>query len=339
MADPRVICLHCGCSPEAGEQHTTTCVVTVHEQNAALRAQVERLQAAGQVAIDYTPGKWFRANTADELEAFFLSRLPAIREAAKAHGYAVGLHGSLRRDLDLIAVPWRDGASDGNTLAHAIAFAACGLTRDGQHEWEAKPAGRVATSVPCCWTSDGVAGSGHIDLSIMATPAPSPAPVAQEAADTGAAFFSYDSEAGFKTHDTAEKARASADKQLTIYREEAQQDCEWADEVNGLCWGVILSTVVMVPMPGAQDDSCDYVLPPARAALAARSGQVAASAMVPLTDEQIVQIAEDLGIVGPRSRVGDLHARIGPFARAIEAGSAKLNGLTVGGSKAGGGEC
>jgi|GEM_PF-940329 len=127
-------------------------------------------------AINYVPGEWYEAKTREELAAFFASRIPAIREAAREQGYAIGLHGSMRRDLDLIAVPWREGASDKDVLAHAIAVAACGITRDGDHQWEVKPLGRLATSLPCCWPSwYGEAGAGHIDLSVMA-PQPAPAP-------------------------------------------------------------------------------------------------------------------------------------------------------------------
>ena len=116
----------------------------------------------------YTPGEWYQAETVEELQAFYLSRLPSIREAAQAHGYAIGLHGSTRRDLDLIAAPWRAGASDADTLAHAIAQAACGIDRAGAYDWEQKPAGRVATSIPICWPAwHGQPGAGHIDLSVM----------------------------------------------------------------------------------------------------------------------------------------------------------------------------
>lgn len=121
-------------------------------------------------AINYTPGQWHKVNTPEELEAFFLSRLPAIRDAARECGYAIGLHGSLRRDFDLIAAPWRDAPADKDVLAHAIANAACGITRDGDYDWSTKPLGRMATSIPCCWPSwHGVTGLGHIDLSV--TPA------------------------------------------------------------------------------------------------------------------------------------------------------------------------
>lgn len=132
--------------------------------------------------VEYTPGDWFKAKDRDQLQAFFSSRLPAIREAAQACGYAIGVHGSMRRDMDLIAAPWRDGASDKDALAHAIANAACGITRSGPYEWESKPLGRMAASIPCCWPEwYGEAGAGHIDLSVTpsaAQPAPVPAPVA-----------------------------------------------------------------------------------------------------------------------------------------------------------------
>jgi hypothetical protein len=113
---------------------------------------------------------WVRVETIDEMEAFYFSRLPAIRAAAREHGYAIGVHGSARRDFDLIATPWREGASDKDTLAHAIAKAACGLTRAGAYDWEAKPAGRYAVSFPVCGTAwHDMISAGHIDLSV--TPA------------------------------------------------------------------------------------------------------------------------------------------------------------------------
>ena len=121
--------------------------------------------------VTYTPGSWFMAKSVDEMRAFFLSRLPAIREAAQGCGYAIGVHGSERRDFDLIAVPWRDGCDSPDALARAIAIAACGLMRQGAYEWETKPLGRLAVSLPICWCerwADDMAGAGHIDLSVMA---------------------------------------------------------------------------------------------------------------------------------------------------------------------------
>jgi hypothetical protein len=117
---------------------------------------------------DYKPGTWAHVNTVDEMQEFYLSRLQAIRLAAHEHGYAIGVHGSQRRDFDLMAMQWREGASDKDTLAHAIAEAACGISRDGPYQWEQKPLGRVATSFPICWTEwSDMISAGHIDLSVI----------------------------------------------------------------------------------------------------------------------------------------------------------------------------
>ena len=123
--------------------------------------------------IEYTPGEWFKAGTIEQMQQFYLHRLPAIREAAQEHGYAIGTHGSQRRDFDLMAMQWREDASDPATLAHAIAEAACGISREGAYQWEKKPMGRIAVSIPICWTDHanpdfkGLLSVGHIDLSVI----------------------------------------------------------------------------------------------------------------------------------------------------------------------------
>jgi hypothetical protein len=48
------------------------------------------------------------------------SVLPAIREAAKFQGYAVAVHGSLKRDIDLFAVAWTDHARPPDELVRVI---------------------------------------------------------------------------------------------------------------------------------------------------------------------------------------------------------------------------
>lgn len=63
--------------------------------------------------------------------------------------------------------------------------------------------------------------------------------------------------------------------------------------------------------------------------LQAAQGQVAAPAMVPLSDEQREQIYTEWQNKRDEASYDDLML-------AVEAASAKLNGLTVGGSKAGG---
>ncbi len=44
-----------------------------------------------------------------------------VRFVARAHGYAIGVHGSLIRDVDLIAAPWASHCATPDELAQAIA--------------------------------------------------------------------------------------------------------------------------------------------------------------------------------------------------------------------------
>lgn len=115
--------------------------------------------------------RWVHVNSKDELEAFYRGVLPNIITEARAHGYAIGVHGSLHRDLDLIAVPWTDDYSDKDELAHAIQEAALGPVQ-ASYQWERKPNGRMAVSFPICWaeispTFKRETNLAHIDLSVM----------------------------------------------------------------------------------------------------------------------------------------------------------------------------
>jgi hypothetical protein len=113
------------------------------------------------------PFRWHRCATIDDMQDFYLSRLPSIRIAARECGYAIGLHGSARRDFDLIAVPWVEVFKSKDDLARAIHGAACGLGRE-TYVWERKPHGRMAVSFPICWTEwHDMISAGHIDLSVM----------------------------------------------------------------------------------------------------------------------------------------------------------------------------
>lgn len=110
--------------------------------------------------------KWVEVNSKDEIESFFKRVLPEIREAAKSCGYAIGVHGSMRRDLDLIAVRWIEGASDKEILARAIHKAACGF-ESSTYDWESKPEGRFATCFPICFPNWNEPSLGHVDLSVV----------------------------------------------------------------------------------------------------------------------------------------------------------------------------
>lgn len=114
------------------------------------------------------PFRWVVVKDRDEIETFYRGILPKIRDAARAEGYAIGVHGSLRRDMDLIAVPWAEKCSSKDRLARAIHRAACGI-ESASYQWEQKPHGRMATCFPVCfpeWSEAVPPSLGHIDLSV-----------------------------------------------------------------------------------------------------------------------------------------------------------------------------
>jgi hypothetical protein len=90
--------------------------------------------------------------------------LPRLRETARTAGYALAVHGSEARDLDLLAAPWKDDAVDAATLLRALAATTRDCTGWGfleeAEKWEAKPHGRVAATI--LGTSDV-----HLDISVM----------------------------------------------------------------------------------------------------------------------------------------------------------------------------
>lgn len=89
-----------------------------------------------------------------EIGEFLDHCLPLLRDAARAQGYALAVHGSLSRDLDLIAVPWTDDATGLDTLVAALAEATKEATGWGHisgrsdNSWRSdKPHGRVAVTI------------------------------------------------------------------------------------------------------------------------------------------------------------------------------------------------
>lgn len=112
--------------------------------------------------------------------------LPAVRAVAREHGYAIGLHGSMARDLDLIAVPWVDNAAPAEVLVDAVMKAVGGQFAPRDLGFERNPAyrphGRRA------WSIYFAGLMFYIDLSIM--------PLATSAhAELAAAFTSSTEEA------------------------------------------------------------------------------------------------------------------------------------------------
>lgn len=89
-------------------------------------------------------------------------------ERAKELGYALTLHGSLNRDLDIVAIPWSDDAVDPKTLADALLEVSGGfmIPLEAEDEYHqigcpgAKPHGRLT------WAFY-LGGNPYIDLSVM----------------------------------------------------------------------------------------------------------------------------------------------------------------------------
>lgn len=88
---------------------------------------------------------------------------PRIAETVRPFGYAATIHGSMANDLDIVLIPWVDGAAEPAQVAQVVyeMIEACfAEKRLPLHGPEVKPHGRVA------WTIPLLAGCS-IDLSIM----------------------------------------------------------------------------------------------------------------------------------------------------------------------------
>jgi len=93
----------------------------------------------------------------------YVTLVGILREAARPLGYALTVHGSLARDLDLVAIPWAAEAAPPEELVAALVLASGGL--QGPHANNPKPHGRRG------WTISLGAGA-YIDLSVMPRSAP-----------------------------------------------------------------------------------------------------------------------------------------------------------------------
>lgn len=72
----------------------------------------------------------------------------------------------------------------------------------------------------------------------------------------GHSYFSYGSEHNFEWHKTAEEAIESAEAAIDDYRGDA---CDgWNEEVDSICWGIIMQSSTKVgERPRNEDDCCD----------------------------------------------------------------------------------
>lgn len=101
---------------------------------------------------------------------FYAVTWAEIRKTAHEHGYALTLHGSLTRDLDVVAVPWIEDASNEKVLVEAICETAGGYIPPDERNPALKPHGRKAWII-CFGGASGEFSSEelptYIDLSVM----------------------------------------------------------------------------------------------------------------------------------------------------------------------------
>ena len=101
--------------------------------------------------------------------ASFAALYPLLAAAVRPLGYALALHGSMARDLDLVAIPWAEDAKPAEDVVDAIKRAIEGWTEGDARPGLLRPHGRRSWII---WFRDGSGmtladGHPYIDLSIM----------------------------------------------------------------------------------------------------------------------------------------------------------------------------
>lgn len=108
----------------------------------------------------------------DDFEAApqrYAALLPVLRDVARTYGYALAVHGSQRRDLDVVAVPWVERACSAATLVEALRLAVGGAIIYGRDVLAGDHAQRNPTQKPHgrqAWAIH-VGGRLYIDVSVM----------------------------------------------------------------------------------------------------------------------------------------------------------------------------
>ncbi|MCG9074325.1 hypothetical protein LH435_09985 [Laribacter hongkongensis] len=68
-------------------------------------------------------------------------------------------------------------------------------------------------------------------------------------------FFAYDDEVGFERFNTEAEAKKSVQESIDEYRAIAAEG--WPEEVENLCWGVVLGTTKEVPLADSEGNTTD----------------------------------------------------------------------------------
>ncbi|HGF4018900.1 hypothetical protein [Burkholderia cenocepacia] len=88
----------------------------------------------------------------------YCSLYPEFAEIARKHGYALAIHGSLAKDMDLVAIPWTDSASEPQAIVDAIVSEFSITQANG---WTTREHGRQVTTLVIAF------GDCFVDLSFI----------------------------------------------------------------------------------------------------------------------------------------------------------------------------
>lgn len=218
---------------------------------------------------------------------------PSLVEIGREHGYAVAVHGSLARDLDLIATPWVEHYSAPDDFVKDIAYKLGAIAGEdlvvvwpNDPRWGPKPHGRL------CYTIV-LDGGAFIDLSVIPPhtaptnapdPASPPTPAEPRAAEErrtpkceGGIAVSWCPRCGDCSCSVEERALGDMRDDCTIHgrtsthvpddEEGARCTCEWQHPMDG---------TIDAAFPAELDPQCRVHGAPndwPRAAEAPRSGE------------------------------------------------------------------
>ena len=105
-------------------------------------------------------GKTFHGNK--WMPIMYTTYYGIMKEICEKHGYALALHGSMLRDLDLIMVPWIDKPDPAELVFHEFRKKIGYLVPDGALPYSSKvdkPHGRIAYAIPS-------GSGGYLDISV-----------------------------------------------------------------------------------------------------------------------------------------------------------------------------
>ncbi len=99
----------------------------------------------------------------------YASMIPVIQDICRLYGYCCAMHGSMARDLDVVAVPWVDDAQSPDVLVMGIAAETGGRLENYFAEREGDEIQQYPVKLPhgrLAWRIS-FAAERYIDVSVM----------------------------------------------------------------------------------------------------------------------------------------------------------------------------